>query len=362
MILRDWCDLPGEALAPVYEAERRRWQQMLQWDSAAACLEVEHARVTWGLPGFVALDPAGRIRGMAYYLLEHDRVDIGGIVSDADIATGVLLDGIVTVARALDLGTVRMLTLDAAAALSSSLRMRGFAIEPHLYLSRSLAPPALTPTVEAASGRPIVGGASGRPGVGAGFSRPILASRAGRLLTRLVERTRPAPCEAPLDTWQADDVEPAAALLARSYDRASGCLFAPTHAAGEWSRYVRNLVTHVGCGILNPTMTQVLRDASEMRALSLVTDIAPGVAHLVQLAVDPSRRGARLGETLVQRSCDRLRDGGYHALTLLVASSNAPARALYDRSGFRHDATFLAATLDVRAMRGEQGEAALATA
>jgi ribosomal protein S18 acetylase RimI-like enzyme len=349
MILRDWCDLPGEALVPVYEAERRRWQQWLQWDSAAACLEIEHARVTWGLPGFVALDPSGCIRGMAYYLLEHDRVDIGGIVSDADAATDVLLDGIITVARALDLGTVRMLAPDAAVTLGSSLRMRGFAIEPHLYLSCSLS----RPTVEAGAGR---------PGAGAGLSGPLLASRAGRLWTRLIDRPRPAPCPAPLDTWQADDVEAAAALLARSYDHASGCLFAPTHAAGEWSRYVRNLVTHVGCGILNPAMTQVLRDGSEMRALSLVTDIAPGVAHLVQLAVDPSCRGARLGDVLVQRSCDRLRDGGYHALTLLVASSNAPARALYDRLGFRHDATFLSATLDVRAMRGQQGEAVLATA
>jgi len=138
MILRDWCDLPGETLAPVYEAERRRWQQMLQWDSAASSLEVEHARVTWGLPGFVALDQKGRIRGMAYYLIEHDRIDIGGVIAEEEAATDVLLDGIITVADALDLGTVRTLTLDAAVALKSALRLRGFDVEPHLYLSRSL--------------------------------------------------------------------------------------------------------------------------------------------------------------------------------------------------------------------------------
>jgi GNAT superfamily N-acetyltransferase len=329
MILRDWCDVPGETLAPVYEAERGRWQQMLQWDSAAALLEVEHARVTWGLPGFVALDQKGRIRGMAYYLIEHDRIDIGAVIADEEAATDVLLDGIITVADALDLGTLGTLTLDAAVALTSALRLRGFHVEPHLYLSRGLT----RPTVPSPSG-----------------------FRGGRLWTRLMDRTRPALCTEPLDGWQATDVEPAAALLARAYDRTAGRLFAPNHAAGEWSRYVRNAVTHVGCGTLNPVMTQVLREGDEIRALALVTDIAPGVAHLVQLAVDPARRGKRIGEALVQRGCDRLCEGGYRALTLLVAASNSPARALYDRLGFRHDATFLSATLDVRTTRPHRVE------
>jgi GNAT superfamily N-acetyltransferase len=326
MILRDWCDLPGETLNPVYDAERRRWQQQLQWDSAAACREIEHARVTWGLPGFVAVDRTGRIRGTAYYLLEHDRIDIGGITTDDEQATDVLLDGIVTVADALALTTVRTLTLDGAVALQSALRLRGFAVEPHLYLSRDLTTPPEPP------------------------------SRAERIWTRLVDRPRPAVAVDAFEAWRPEDIEPAAALLARAYDRESGRLFAPNHAAGEWSRYVRNLVTHVGCGIVNPSMTQLLRDGDEIRALSLITDIAPGVAHLVQLAVDPARRGERLGDALTQRSCDRLREAGYTALTLLVASSNDPARALYDRLGFRHDATFIAATLDLRATRGQRAD------
>jgi len=103
-------------------------------------------------------------------------------------------------------------------------------------------------------------------------------------------------------------------------------------------------------------MSQVLRDGDEIRALAIVTDIAPGVAHLVQLAVDPARRGKRLGEALVQRGCDRLCEGGYRALTLLVAASNTPARALYDRLGFHQDAAFLSATLDVRATRRQRIE------
>ncbi len=321
MILRDWSDLSGEVLAPIYDAERRRWLHLLQWDSLAACGEIEHARVTWGLPGFVAIDRSGHVRGMAYYLLEQDRIDIGGVIAETEEATDVLLDGILTVADALDLGTVRTLTLDAATALQSALLARGFHVEPHLYLSRSLKASPIEPR-----------------------------SRAERLWARLIDRPAPV-CPGPLDAWRDEDVEPAAALLSRSYDRAAGSLFAPNHAAGEWSRYMRNLVTHVGCGVLNPETTQVLRDGEKIRALALITDIAPRVAHLVQLAVDPERRGARVGETMVGRCCQQLRERDYDALTLLVASSNAPARSLYDRLGFRHDASFLCASVDVRATR-----------
>ena len=55
---------PYELLAPVYEAERQRWLRHLQWDPAPAWREVEEARTTWGLPGFLAVDGAGRVHGI----------------------------------------------------------------------------------------------------------------------------------------------------------------------------------------------------------------------------------------------------------------------------------------------------------
>jgi ribosomal protein S18 acetylase RimI-like enzyme len=274
--------------------------------------------VAWGLPGFVALDQQGRMRGMVYYLLEDDRLDIGGLLSDSDAATDVLLDGVITVAQAMKVQTVRGLLFDSAVALPSSMRMRAFDTERHLYLSRTLNAPQIVP------------------------------SPAQRLWARIADRPAAGAARAELTSaWRTEDIEPSARLLSRAYDRESGRLFAPHHDAGEWIRYVRNLVSHVGCGIVNPALSHVLRDGDEVRALALITDIAPGVAHLVQLAVDPALRGERLGEALVQRACDGLRAAGYSALTLLVAEGNTPARAIYDRAGFLHDATFLAGTLDV---------------
>jgi ribosomal protein S18 acetylase RimI-like enzyme len=315
MILRDWCDVPADDLCAAYEGERQRWRSLLQWDSAVAWQEIEHARVAWGLPGFVAIDSTGRLRGLVYYLIEHDRIDVGGLISDTDRATDVLLDGVVTVARALQLPTVRGLLLDHAVALPSSLRGHQFGIERHFYLSKPL------------------GGADER------------TARGQRLWARLTEQPVPHERAETADGWRSGDADAAAALLARAYDRDGGRLFAPNNQMGEWQRYVRNLVGHVGCGTVNARLSQVIRDGDEMAALALLTDIAPGTAHLVQLAVDPSFRGERLGEALVRRACSLLQEASYQTLTLMVSENNRVARALYDRAGFRQDATFLAATL-----------------
>jgi ribosomal protein S18 acetylase RimI-like enzyme len=321
MILRDWCEVSAADLCAAYEGERQRWQSLLQWDSATAWQEIEHARVAWGLPGFVAIDPTGRLRGLVYYLIEHDRIDVGGLISDTDRATDVLLDGVVTVAQALRVPTVRGLLLDHAAALPSSLRVREFGVERHFYLSKPL------------------GGADER------------TPRGQRLWARFTERPVPVERAETADGWRSGDADAAAALLARAYDRDGGRLFAPNNQMGEWQRYVRNLVGHVGCGTVNARLSQVIRDGADIVALALLTDIAPGAAHLVQLAVDPSARGERLGEALVRRACSLLQEASYQTLTLMVSENNRAARALYDRTGFRHDATFLSATLTLSEAR-----------
>lgn len=319
MIARDWNRVAAADLAPLYAAERDRWVSRLQWDSAPAWAEVEHARVTWGLPGFVAVDDSGRLRGAAFYLLEDDRLDIGGITADHVQATDALLDAIVRVAGAGPVNTIRILAPDTAVALQSGLRVRGFGIERHHYLSRAL-DAAATPLPRS-------------------FWRRHFGRRAS------------APTAAPpaTDRWRSDDVTAAADLLQRSYGLVEGRLFAPRGQAGEWRRYVHNLVTHVGCGTVNPAHSLVVRDGDALRALALITDIGPGAAHLVQLVVDPALRGQQVGTVLVERACATLREAGYKALTLMVAGSNAPARSLYARAGFRHDATFLAGTLDIEA-------------
>ena len=118
MILHDWQEVPADALAEVYASERERWLGVLQWDSVAAWQEVEHARTAWGLPGFAVTDDRSRIVGLAYYLIEDDRLDIGGLASDDGAATDLLLDAILSAARDAGSGLVRGLLFDAAAVAS----------------------------------------------------------------------------------------------------------------------------------------------------------------------------------------------------------------------------------------------------
>ena len=136
-----------------------------------------------------------------------------------------------------------------------------------------------------------------------------------------------------------------AALLRRAYRSEDADLFAPGNDPAEWERYVRNLVAYTGCGSFNPAVSSVVRDGHEVRAVAIVTEIDAGIAHLVQLAVDPVRRGSGLGRVLLERVCRELSERGYRAVTLMVAASNARARRLYEEAGFTQTATFVAATL-----------------
>jgi ribosomal protein S18 acetylase RimI-like enzyme len=143
--------------------------------------------------------------------------------------------------------------------------------------------------------------------------------------------------------WQPTDVAGAAELLAAAYGT-SGAAFAPNNQPEEWRRYVRNLVEQTAVGELLPASTCVLRDGDRLAALVLVTRIASTTAHLAQVAVHPDWRRRKLAATLVDCACARAAAEGCRLATLLVSAGNAPARALYDRLGFRAVGAFVAAS------------------
>ena len=58
-------------------------------------------------------------------------------------------------------------------------------------------------------------------------------------------------------------------------------------------------------------------------------------AFLTELYVVGARRGQGVGRAGLAAAEAYARDGGAHALHLLVRPENAPARALYDASGFK---------------------------
>jgi ribosomal protein S18 acetylase RimI-like enzyme len=67
---------------------------------------------------------------------------------------------------------------------------------------------------------------------------------------------------------------------------------------------------------------------------------AKGSAELLAIAVDPGRRGNRIGARLVERFLDEVRLGGARTAHVVVGAGNSPAIALYERSGFEAAETF----------------------
>jgi ribosomal protein S18 acetylase RimI-like enzyme len=67
---------------------------------------------------------------------------------------------------------------------------------------------------------------------------------------------------------------------------------------------------------------------------------AGGSAELLAIAVDPGRRGSRIGARLVERFLGEVRVGGTRTAHVVVGATNLPAIAVYERSGFEAAETF----------------------
>jgi ribosomal protein S18 acetylase RimI-like enzyme len=301
MRVLDWRHVPADLLRPVYQRERQLWLTRLCWDPADALGEVEQARSGWGLPGLVALDGDGRAHGSVFYMESGRRVDIGGISAEDAGQTCLLLNGVLDAAERAHAAEVACFAYAGAPALALELQRRDFEVEPFLYLTRSLEGP-VAPSPES-----NVAGVQMR-------------------------------------TWRPSDAATAGALLARAYDRWHARVFAPEQTAAAWEQYLRALVDHTACGVLNADASAVVVNADgALVGLAIVTAVAASTAHLAQLAVDPSLAGRGLATQLVAHAAAAASAQQFSILSLLVAGRNARARALYERLGFVERGTFVSA-------------------
>jgi len=82
---------------------------------------------------------------------------------------------------------------------------------------------------------------------------------------------------------------------------------------------------------------------NRLLAVALVTRIAEGTGHLVQLAIDPQMRGRHLGTQLLETVCSAANQAGCTRMTLFVGGKNSRARSLYESHRFENMASFIAA-------------------
>jgi len=294
---REWTAEPADRIAALLEAERDWWRRHLYWDLDMAWASIQPARVAGRLPGVIAAAAAGDgADGWAFYLRHHQALQIGAIVANHERVTAALVDHMLGSPAAQGAPLAVSFTREQATGLAAVFGARGFRLEHYRYLELAL---------------------------GSGHER-----------------------SAPYRMWTPADLAPVIDLVARAYrDSAELRPFAPDNRHEDWIEYVTQLVASPACGRFLPSAS-VVCDAPRgigLQAAAIVTTISERTAHLAQIVVDPRARGQGLGRALVESAIGAVAARGFERMTLLVATSNTRASALYDRVGFRQTATFLAA-------------------
>lgn len=110
------------------------------------------------------------------------------------------------------------------------------------------------------------------------------------------------------------------------------------------SRFLHDLVRFPGCATFcRPASYVAFDEVTGLAAgISLVSFVAPRVAHIAELCVAPEVRGAGLGHELLRRSAATLAGVGAKRISLTVTANNEEAIRLYTRFGFRETRRFCA--------------------
>jgi ribosomal protein S18 acetylase RimI-like enzyme len=308
-VCEDWRGLGAEEAAALVVAEALIWRHRLDWDVMPAWNVIEPARAAGRLPGFVARDPSGRVTGWTCFLVHGDALQVAMLVAETRDVTLALVDGIVSSTEAASATRFALSVRDAAPGLRDALIAQGFGVATYRYLTKE----------------------------------GLRDSKSQRFPESQIQRCR----DVRIRGWDSDDLEPMARLAARAYARSKDVrAFAVDGTPDEWTDYVTGLVTRPGCGRFLPEASfSIDREAGELEAAILITEVGPGTSHIAQIAVDPGVRRRGLGRTLIQAAIAQSFVLGYTRMTLFVANANAPAVRLYEHCGFRDQAAFVVSAI-----------------
>lgn len=301
----DWREASADVVAPLYAAEHARWAAELDWDARANWLVIEAARVQGTLPGYLALDRAGGVAGWAFYHLQDDVLQVGGLTGRTHSIARTLLNTIMRSPEAARARDVACFVLPDQPATTAFVQRRFEALT-FLYLRRDLT-----------------------------AHHPVADSPLEPLTT-----THPARLRA----WSAqEDAPDTVRLMASAYgDSEAARCFAGRRGLEGWVQYVKQLINTPGCGLLLPAASVAARAPDgTLCGVVLTTSIGPQAAHIAQIVVDPDYGRQGIGRRLVEAACRAVSGEGRRYMTLLVAETNSPARALYDAAGFEPRSQFL---------------------
>jgi ribosomal protein S18 acetylase RimI-like enzyme len=294
MRVSDWRNLSAEVMTGLYAREHARWLADLHWDASPSWELIEAARLDGRLPGFVAHDASGRLAGWTFFVIRDGLLQLGAVAASRADAVRALIDAALESPEATLARRYQAFVYPESPAVEVALTRRRFEVDRYLYLERPLVP------------------------------GPVRSDGAG------------------LRQWRDDDLPDAVRLMARAYAGSPGArCFAPGGRIDEWTTYLGQLLRTPACGRFAPGESFVQAGPAGVEACVVSTRLDHRTAHVAQVIVDPARQRQGLASRLLASTAHAAAGSGAVRQTLLVAESNAAARALYARLGFTARAVFV---------------------
>ena len=138
--------------------------------------------------------------------------------------------------------------------------------------------------------------------------------------------------------WQDHHQEAAAQLIAGAYlGHVDSQINDQYRSVAGARKFLYNIVQYPGCGNFFPaaSLTAYDRESGMLAAICLASLVANDSGHITQICAAQKFQGHGLGYELLRQSLDLLSRSGIERVSLTVTSSNAHAKALYERAGFR---------------------------
>ena len=147
----------------------------------------------------------------------------------------------------------------------------------------------------------------------------------------------PVPQEILIRRWAEQDYQAAAGVITAAYRLHIDSEINDQYRTNAGSmRFLNNIVRFPGCGAFDTdsSFVAVHRSSNALIGLILCSRVKDDVGHVTQLCLVPEYRRMGVGENLIARTWNSLRNRSFTSLSLTVTEANHRAVDLYRQLGF----------------------------
>ena len=136
--------------------------------------------------------------------------------------------------------------------------------------------------------------------------------------------------------WRMAYLAEAVAIMRAAYDGGADAEMSALYRTAEGCRMVLDHLLHQrNSGAPMPGASAFASQGGQGVGFVIMTEVAPGQAHLAQVATLPTYQGQGVGRGLLRHGLSQLAALGFDALSLIVSRDNARASRFYQRLGFQ---------------------------